>query len=515
MRPVRLLRAAATVGAWTLVSRLLGFLRDVAIAAVLGAGIAADAFFVAFKLANLLRRLFAEGAFQAAFVPLFTRLLEEGGRQRAARFAAEALALMALALLLVVAVVEAFMPWVVRAVATGFAPDGPRYRLAVDLARITFPYLFFISLTALLAGVLNGLGRFAAAAFAPVLLNVSLLFMLGLAVLGLARPPYALAWGVLVAGLAQLLLLARAVRRAGLVLRPARPGLGPEIRKLFRLMLPGLFGAGVYQVNLLIDTWFASLLPAGAVSYLFYADRLTQLPLGVVGVALGTALLPALARSLRAGAGAEARALQARAVEFGLLLALPAALGLHLLALPVVQGLFERGAFDAEASRATAAALKAFALGLPAYVLVKIFAAAFFAREDTRTPVLVAALCLVVNVLLILALIGPLAHVGIALATALANWVNAGLLALLLARRAALGVDRRLVRRLFGIALAALAMAAVLWPLLTATASWSPLVRLAVLVGTGALAYAVCAPLFGAFDPREVRAAMGSRGVGT
>jgi len=486
---VKLLRQAATVGSLTLLSRLLGFLRDAGIAAVLGAGIATDAFFVAFKLANLLRRLFAEGAFSAGFVPLFARTLEGEGRGAARRFAEEAFALLALILLLVVIAAEIAMPWVVRLLATGFDPGGPRYALAVELSHITFPYLLFISLGALLSGVLNGIGRFAAPAFAPVLLNLALLTALLAAALGLVLPARALAWGVAAAGVLQFALLWVVAARAGFALRLRPPRLSERTRRLFQLLLPGLFGAGVYQLNLLVDTWFASHLPEGAVSYLFYADRLNQLPLGAVGIALSTALLPALSR----------------AIEFALLLTLPAATAFLAVPLVVVRGLFERGAFDAAASAATAAALAAFALGLPAYVLVKILASSFFAREDTRTPVQVAALCLLLNVLAILALIGPLAHAGIALATALANWANAGLLALLLYRQRALVIDPRLRRRVGRALLACAALALVLVLLARAAQDWTPVPRLALIVTGGLFAYFAAARLTGAVDFAELR----------
>ncbi len=502
---MKLLRQAATVGSLTLLSRLLGFLRDAGIAAVLGAGIATDAFFVAFKLANLLRRLFAEGAFSAGFVPLFARTLEGEGRGAARRFAEEAFALLALILLLVVIAAEIAMPWVVRLLATGFDPGGPRYALAVELSHITFPYLLFISLGALLSGVLNGIGRFAAPAFAPVLLNLALLTALLAAALGLVLPARALAWGVAAAGVLQFALLWVVAARAGFALRLRPPRLSERTRRLFQLLLPGLFGAGVYQLNLLVDTWFASHLPEGAVSYLFYADRLNQLPLGAVGIALSTALLPALSRALRRGAAAEARESQCRAIEFALLLTLPAATAFLAVPLVVVRGLFERGAFDAAASAATAAALAAFALGLPAYVLVKILASSFFAREDTRTPVQVAALCLLLNVLAILALIGPLAHAGIALATALANWANAGLLALLLYRQRALVIDPRLRRRVGRALLACAALALVLVLLARAAQDWTPVPRLALIVTGGLFAYFAAARLTGAVDFAELR----------
>lgn len=512
-----LLRAAATVGSLTLASRLLGFLRDLLIAAVLGAGVAADAFFVAFKLANMLRRLFAEGAFNAGFVPLFARTLEQEGAERARAFACHALAVMLVILLAVVAIAELAMPWLVRVIATGFTPGGERYLLAVELARLTFPYLMLISLAALVGGVLNSLGRFAAAAFAPILLNLALVAALGLAIALGWSAAHALAWGVLVAGVAQLGLLLAVAAGAGWPLRPRWPSPAdrPRLGRLWRLVLPGAVGAGVYQLNLVVDTWFASHLPTGAVSYLFYADRLVQLPLGLIGAALGTALLPLLARQLRSGREEAARHNFDRALELALLLSLPAAVGLATLAAPIVAVLFERGAFDAVATRATAGALAAFALGLPAYVLIKVLATGFFAREDTRTPVLVAAASLLVNVAVILATVGRFGHVGIALATALASWLNAALLALLLHRRGGLVPGERLRRRAVRLVLLNLVLALVLAAVARLVPDVATPVGLLLTVGGALAGYLAAVQAAGAADLAELKAAFRRRPAGS
>jgi putative peptidoglycan lipid II flippase len=506
---VSFVRAAFTVGALTLASRLLGFLRDLLIAAVLGAGVAADAFFVAFKLANMLRRLFAEGAFNAGFVPLFARTLEQEGPGPARAFACHAFAVMLAILLAVVALAELCMPWLVRVIATGFAPGSERHLLAVELARVTFPYLMLISLAALVGGVLNSLGRFAAAAFAPILLNLALVAALGLAVVLRASAAHALAWGVLVAGLAQLALLLGVATAIGWPLRPRWPGSvdRPRLARLWRLVLPGAVGAGVYQLNLVIDTWFASHLPTGAVSYLFYADRLVQLPLGLIGAALGTALLPLLARQLRGGRDDAARHNFDRALELALLLSLPSAIGLATLALPIVEVLFERGAFDAAATRATASALAAFAVGLPAYVLIKVLATGFFAREDTRTPVLVAAASLLANVAVILLTVGRLGHVGIALATALASWLNAALLGWLLRRRGGLVPGERLRRRAVRLVLLNLALALTLGAVAGLVPGVATPAGLLLTIGAALGAYLAAVQLAGAADLAELGAA--------
>ncbi len=463
-RPATLLRAIATLGGWTLGSRVLGFLRDILIAAVLGTGPTADAFFVAFKLPNFFRRLFAEGAFNAAFVPLFGERLAEGGLGPARRFAAEVAAVLVTALLAFTIAAMVLMPWLMHGIAPGFADEPAKFRLTIDLTRLTFPYLMFMALVALLGGMLNSLQRFAATASAPILLNLVLIAVLLLVRAGmLPLPGHALAWGVALAGAGQFLWLAWACARAGVMFPLPRPRLTPGVRRLLRLMAPGLVGAGVVQINLVVDVVLASLLPEGSVSYLYYADRVNQLPLGVVGVAVGVALLPLLTRQLAEGDTIAAEDSQNRAIEFALLLTLPAAAALLAIPGPIVAVLFERGAFAGAAVTATAGALAAFALGLPAYVLIKALTPGFFARQDTTTPVKIAAAAMVANVILAFAFMQVLAHVGIALATACSAWLNAALLAATLRRRGHLALDARLRRRVPRTVLAAFVMALVLW----------------------------------------------------
>ena len=455
-----LLRSMATVGGFTLASRVLGFARDMLVAAILGAGPLADAFFVAFKLPNFFRRLFGEGALAAAFVPMFAGRLEAEGKGSALAFAQEVLAILLWVLLLLTALFELAMPWLMVGLAPGFADEPAKFALTVELTRLTFPYLLFISLVSVLGAMLNALGRFAAFAAAPILLNVCLIAALLLAA-WFRSPAHALAWGVAVAGGAQFLMLAFVAHRHGVLPRLPRPRATPEGRRFLRLIAPAALGAGVTQVNLLVDTMIATLLPTGAVSYLYYADRVNQLPLGIVGVAVGTALLPLMSRQIRAGSLDAAHANQNRAVEFSILLTLPAAVGFAVLSQPIIAVLFERGAFDAADATATAWTLAAFAVGLPGAVLAKAFAPGYFAREDTRTPMRIALLCLAVNVVLNLTLIWPLAQVGIALATSASAWLNAILLARGLARRGHFQADARLRHRLPRIAAAALAMGAV------------------------------------------------------
>jgi len=515
-----LLRSSATVGGFTMISRVLGFLRDILIAALLGAGPVADAFFVAFKFPNFFRRLFAEGAFNAAFVPVFSGHLADGGPAAARDFAERTLAVLLVVLLALLLAAEIAMPWLMYAMAPGFARDPDKFQLAVEFTRITFPYLLFISVVSLMGAVLNSLGRFAAAAATPILLNLVLIGALLLAAPRLPTAGHALAWGLAVAGALQFLWLAGACARAGMALRLPRPALGPEVKKLLRLMLPGAVGAGVVQINLVVDVILASLLASGSVSFLYYADRVNQLPIGVVGVAVGTALLPLLSRQLRAGETAAAVDSQNRAIEFVLLLGLPAAAALMVIAPPIVAVLFERGAFGAAESRATALALAAYGAGLPAYLLIKVLAPGFFAREDTATPVKVGVAAMIANVAFNLILMGPLGHVGIALATSLSGWLNAGALAWLLGRRGYLAPDDRLRRRLPRTLLASALLAGALYlaqgalaPLFAASAG-AAVLALALLVGGGLALFAVLAHLLGAARLGEIRGLIPRRRAG-
>ncbi len=505
------MRSIATVGGWTMASRVLGFVRDILIARYLGAGPVADAFFVAFKLPNFFRRLFAEGAFNAAFVPQFARTLEAEGRDVARAFAEHTMAVLLSVLLPFVLLAQVGMPTLMVVIAPGFVGDPEKFALAVELTRITFPYLLFMALVALMGGVLNSLERFQAAAAAPILLNIVLISALVLLRDRFATTGHALAWGVAAAGAAQFVMLVFATRGAGMALGLPRPRLTPKVRRVLRLMVPGAIGAGVVQINLVIDVILASTLPVGSISYLYYADRVNQLPLGVVGVAVGIALLPLLSRQVRAGDDQAAHNSQNRAIELSLLLTVPAAAALIAIAGPVVSVLFQRGEFDAASALATSRALTAFAIGLPAYVLIKALGPGFFAREDTATPVKIAAAAVVFNVVAALVLMQFIAHVGIALATALSAWGNAGALGFLLHRRGFLVPDARLKRSVPRIVFAAVFMAVSLW----FAAAWlaEPLAgtlviktaALAALVIGGLVLFAGLAQITGAANLGELR----------
>ena len=505
-----LLRSVATVGGYTMASRVLGFVRDMLTAQFLGAGPVADAFFIAFRLPNLFRSFFAEGAFSAAFVPIFAGMIAKEGKRPAKLFAEEALAALTAFLFFFVVVCEIFTPQLLHLLAPGFAAEPEKFRLTVTFTRITFPYLLFISLVALQGGVLNSVERFAAVAATPVLLNV---FLIGALLWFRPVSGEALSWAVTAAGFAQFAWLMVSCHRAGLALHFPRPRWTPAVKRLVKLMLPGIFGAGVTQLNLVISTAFASLLAEGSVSHLYYADRLNQLPLGVVGIAVGTAILPPLSRHIRSGDEPAATATQNRGLELALLLTLPAAVALGVLAAPILEALFERGAFGPAEVRATAGALAAYAFGLPAFVLVKVLAPAFFARHDTRTPVKIALAGMGANLVLTLGLGLALGWgtTGIALATSGAGWVNALALLWLLHRRAHFTLDARSRSRIPRIAAASVIMGLVLWFFAQTAAPWlaGPLLlriaALAILVCAGLGAFAALALALGATRWSELK----------
>lgn len=422
---MQLYRSIATVGGYTFLSRITGFIRDALIAGILGVSGVTDAFFIAFKLPNFFRRFFAEGAFNAAFVPLFSSILHSSGLTAARLYGENIFALLLFGLTGFVLIVENYMPVAVFLFAPGFETTPERFDLAVTLSKITFPYILFISLASLFSGVLNSMGKFAAPAGTPILLNLAMITALLMALFEWVSPGKGLAWAVFLAGILQLGWLWISCHLHGMSMRLTLPQLTPEAKTLLCLGIPGAISAGVTQINLFIDMIFASWLPTGSVSYLFYADRLNQLPLGVIGIAASTALLPELSKHIKMNNHREAYYTQNRALEFALAITLPAAVGLIVLAGPLVTLLFERGAFTSQDALCTGYTLSAFAAGLPAYVLVKIFSTHFFARQDTKTPMKVAIAAVVLNFVLNFILIGPFSYVGLALATAFSAWFNA------------------------------------------------------------------------------------------
>ena len=494
--PFWLLRATAVIGGMTLISRFAGLARETLMANVMGAGLLTDVFNVAFRLPNFLRRIFAEGAFNAAFVPMFSGLLATEGKDVALDFASRVQALLAAVLIGLTLVVIATMPWVMYLYAPGFHATPEKFDLAVHLTRITFGYLLFIALTSLLSGLLNSADKYASAAFAPTLLN--LMMIGGLLIANhFQTPAHALAWSVIGAGFVQWAWLLISAKRHGLLPKFVRPQLSPDVIKMLKIMAPVALGAGVAQVNLMIDTILASLLPTGAISYLSYADRLNQLPLGVIGVGVGTALLPMLSRQFKEGRSEEAHANLNRAIEFTMLLAFPACMALFCIGYPVIRGIYQHGAFTLTDALATSHTLMAFALGLPAFILIKVFAPGFFANQDTKTPFRIAIGCMALNTVLNLIFMWHFAQTGMALSTSLAGWVNALLMAWMLRKRGHLKPDALLGYRLPRLILAAMLMALAL--LLTERALAGPLaflnthalVALALLVGVGLASYAL------------------------
>jgi putative peptidoglycan lipid II flippase len=514
--PIRLLRGFATVGGWTLMSRVLGFVRDIMIATFLGAGPVAEAFFVAFRLPNMFRRFFAEGAFNMAFIPLFAKKLEGDGEDAAKGFAEEAMAALLAALIALTVVAQLAMPWFVLALASGFDGDGAggKLDLAVGFSRVVFPYIVFISLAALFSGILNSFGKFSAAAAAPVLLNVILIAVMALAAAAGREVGPALSWAVFGAGIGQLGLVVWAARHAGMTLRLRVPRLTPDVKRLVSLGVPAALAGGVMQINLLVGTQVASYFD-GAVGWLWYADRLYQLPLGVVGVAIGVVLLPELSRRVRSGDTASSRDAMNRAAEFCLILTLPATVALIVVPQLITGVLFEHGAFTADDTAATAAALTIYAFGLPAFVLQKVVQPAYFAREDTRTPLRYAVVSMVVNVVVAVGGAPFAGYLAAAVGTTLAGWVN---LALLWrgARRfgEAVSIDTRLAARWPLILAASLAMGALVLGLAEAQAAllpdWRALGLLGIVVA-GAAGFAAIAGLLGAVRLSEIKAAV-SRG---
>lgn len=430
-----LLKATLSVSGLTLASRVFGFIRDILLAKFVGAGAASDAFFVALRLPNMFRQLFAEGAFNVAFVPMLSRQLEAGGKEAAERFAKAAFSIVFWVALALSGLVMLLMPQVVGVLAPGFKNQPETFALAVTLSQITFPYFIFITVTSFMGGVLNTLKRFVAFAAAPILLNVS--FILCLLFLAKVTPTAVMAAAIAVplGGIAQMLLMGVAVRRAGFKLQLSLPHGHGELKTLGKRMVPTLIGVGAQQLTTLVSMMLASLLPAASISYLFYADRLNQLPLGLIGIALATVLLPTLSRSLKQGQHEYSQKLLVQGLGLAFLLGSAAACGLMLLSAEIMSVLFERGAFSGHDAAQSGMALAAYSAGLPAYVLVKITNTAFYAHENTKTPVQTALVSLVVGLVMMGLLMHPFGHTGLAAATSIAAWVNLGLQFILLRKK--------------------------------------------------------------------------------
>ncbi|WP_353230975.1 murein biosynthesis integral membrane protein MurJ [Novosphingobium sp.] len=513
---MNLLKATGTIGGLTLISRVLGLVRDSLFARYVGAGFASDAFLVAFRLPNMFRALFAEGAFASAFIPMFNQKVADPDGQGLADgllFAEQALAVLLPVLLAMTIALEVFA-WPVTLVLSGHfhGVSAGEFAFAVTLSRYTIPYLMLISLVSLFGGILNSLQKFWVNAAAPILLNLTLIAAL---LLFHNHDPLATARNqaiaVSVSGALQLLWLGWACRLNGISLRLRWPRLNPEVRRLMSLILPAAAGAGAAQINLVISTALAaSLLDHGSVTYIYIADRLNQLPLGLIGIGLGTVLLPTISRQLGSGDDLAALDTQNRGLELALLLTLPATTALVVCGEPIAAALFGYGRYTAMDTHMTAQALAAFSIGLPSYILVKVLTPGFYARQDTRTPVRFALISIAVNLLGNLLLIMPLHHVGPPLATAIASTVNVWMLYRELGRRGHFIADARLRRRAPRLLFAALAMGAVLWrgqDLIAPYVHGSWAIRfaaLAALVSAGMLVYGLATIVLGAFSRDDI-----------
>ncbi len=512
-----LIRNVGTIGGLTAISRVFGFARDMLLARVLGAGLVADAFQLAFTLPNTFRRLFAEGAFSVAFVPMYSRALhgsdgKPGSEEAAEKFADDVLAVFVWVLSAFSALAMVIMPGIVWLLAREYGNVAGKFELSVVLSRMTFPYLFFISLVAMLSGLLNARSRFGPGAFAPVLLNIFLIsgILIGRELRGGSGDDtvvgYSLAVAVSLSGVAQFLYLWWESRRAGVRLKVTMPKLTPEVRRMGALILPATFGAGIYQISQLVDTFFATSLPQGSLSLLKLADRLNQMPLGIVGIALGTAILPMLSRHIHTGDAKEAQRLQTNAFEIATLLTLPAAMALAVCAPAFCTAFFVGGKFTATDGAIMAQIVVALVAGLPAYVVVKILNPGFFAREDTRTPVWTALTSLIFNVGLNLYVVNRYGIVGLAAATAASASLNCLLLYAMLHKRGWFRFTAKLGGRIARQLLATAAMGAALWwamPLMTDRYAGSVFNRvwsLSALVGLGMVVFFAVAWISGALD---------------
>ena len=512
---MNLLKATGTIGGLTLVSRVAGFAREMLMSRVMGASWQADAFFVAFRLPNTFRRLFGEGAFSAGFVPLYAQRLQgKDGEAEAKNFAEEVLAVFVPALVIFTLLFEIIMPLFVAAI-SGFR--GEELGFATFLTRITFPYLLLISLVSLFSGILNSIARFTAAAFAPALLNVAMLTALILVPNGGRISATALAIGVTIGGVLQLGLLLWSCKRAGIVLKLRKPRMTPGVRQFVRVVIPATLGAGVYQISAFIDTFFLARIGTGALSYFNYADRLNQLPLGVIGAALGTAILPQVSKHVGANEPGKAARVQGQAAELAMLLCLPAALALAVSALPLVSALFQGGKFTAEDARLTALTLSIIVLGLPAYVLVQVLTPGFYARQDTATPVKIAVLVLIATVVLNFVLIPPFGIAGLASAIAICSWLNCLMLYVVLHRRAHFRIEGWLASRILRQLLAGALMVAALYAIRMLIGGWFSgsvghrMVGVVALVGGGMAVYLPAVWLLGGTDREELKSLLRRR----
>jgi len=510
-----MIRSIFSVGGWTLLSRITGFVRDIVMAAVLGAGPIADAFYIAFRLPNHFRSIFAEGAFNTAFIPAYARVKTQEGDGPARGFANGMLTAVVLVQLVLLAFALTATEPLVRLLAPGLVNDPERFALTVDFTRITFPYLGLIAVVTLVGGVLNANDRFWAAAAASILLNLAMVGTLS-AVGYFPNAGAAASWGVLISGFLQVALLVFDAQSHGLRLRFGRPRLDPATKRFLRALGPAILGAAGVQLAIFADTIIASFLPQGAVAALFYADRINQLPIGVIGIAAGIVLLPELSRRIAADDLDGARNAQSRAIELTVLLALPFLAASLVIPELMMRALFMRGAFTPEAAAAAGATLAAYGVGLIPFVVMRAFMSPFYARGDTRTPVIATLAAAVINIILKILLMDEFAQVGLAFATSVGGWISVLLLAYLARRRGYECGDRQLLRILPRLVLIGLALAGTLYAsqlfsarLFANLASWHDELRLAFCVAAAGLVYGAMVMVL--IGPRYLRALVRGR----
>ncbi len=505
---MNLLKSLAAVSSMTMFSRVLGFARDAIVARVFGAGIATDAFFTAFKLPNLLRRIFAEGAFSQAFVPILAEYKSKEGEEATQVFVAYVSGLLTLALAVITVLGMLAAPWVIMVTAPGFADTPEKFQLTSQLLRITFPYIFLISLASLAGAILNTWNRFSVPAFAPTLLNISMILFALFAAPYFDPPVLALAWAVTVGGVLQLFYQLPHLKKIGMLVLPRISFKNAGAIRVVKQMGPAILGVSVSQISLIINTIFASFLVSGSVSWIYYADRLMEFPSGVLGVALGTILLPSLSRSFASGNHEEYNRLMDWGLRLCFLLALPSAVALGLLAQPLTVSLFQYGKFTAFDAAMTQRALVAYSVGLIGLILVKVLAPGFYSRQDIKTPVKIAIVTLIATQLMNLAFIGPLKHAGLSLSIGLASCLNAGLLFWQLRKRNIFQPQAGWGGFLLRLVIAVLVMSAALFGMMQIMPAWDVgsmpyrLLRLVAVVGVGVVAYFATLALLG-FRPRD------------
>lgn len=507
------IRSLSTVSSLTFLSRILGYVRDVLIGSTFGDSGVSDAFFVALRLPNLFRRLFAEGAMNSSFIPIFTEIHRKEGKEKAIHFVGSVFSILSLILIILVLLFEGGMPFIMGIIAMGFKGNGEKLQLAINFGYLTFPYIFFIAIASLCASILNSLNRFFAATASPIILNLCAILAIILYSQNIVKAGYALSFSISVAGAIQFIWVFSACWRARVPIRPTRIHLTEKLKLLLKRMLPGIAGGGVYQINLLISDMIASFVPM-AISYLSYADRINQFPLSLIGIAMGTVLLPIFSRQIQGERHEEALHMQNRALQFSFALTIPASVALMVISLPIIMTLFEHNKFTHEMSLNVAHVLSIVACALPANVVIKIFSAQFFSRGDTRFPVKAAIVSMLSNVIFNLILFQFFSYLGIALASTLSSWLNMSLLFYGLKKRQHIKIDARLKKTFFLLCLCSVGMgvflsegANILMPYFSAGLMRS-IMSLTLLISGGLMVYLLLLKITKAFTYEELRETM-------